>query len=150
MAYVRDFKELPKQMEKRAKEWDRSRQLLMRRVGREVSQAVILATPRLTGRAQRNWLLSKGRPKTTYYSRVRGSPPSVTSAALLRAYRVAANFQITKRGNSVMYISNHAPYIERLNSGTHSRKAPANFIGLAFNAAWRAVKRHKMFLGKGG
>jgi hypothetical protein len=103
-----------------------------------VLETVVRTTPVDTGKARRNWsvAINKGRPPST---ELETTDPSGESTIAEGALKILT----TKRQpGEVVWISNAAPYIERLNEGW-SAQAPAGFVELAVQAGVASVRRGK-------
>lgn len=88
---------------------------------------LVEATPVDTGWARANWIPSLGRPVV----QVVGTPDAPSTAA--QAAGLAEVFTFTL-DHMAIFVSNHVPYIARLDAG-HSQQAPAGFVRLALARA---------------
>lgn len=100
-----------------------------KKVALEALARVVKRTPVDTGRARGNWQLAIGRPG--------GQTFDVTSesGAMARARSAIAELPPF----SVVYLSNHLPYIERLENG-YSKQSPAGMVAVTvaeINSAFR-------------
>ncbi len=102
--------------------------IAVRKICIELTTAVIVKTPRKTGRAQSNWFASVGMPENRTTDVIEGSAISVVA----RETKIADSAY----GN-VYWLSNNLPYIERLEYG-YSKQAPAGMARLSIEE----VKRH--------
>ncbi len=98
---------------------------VLKKVAIQVDQAVVLATPRDTGRAASNWLPSLNIPITSAREGAGG-----VGSALGEAIGVISE---AKLGDAI-YFTNNLPYIGVLNDGS-STQAPAGFVEKAALAA---------------
>jgi hypothetical protein len=102
--------------------------IAVRKICLELTTAIIIKTPRKTGRAQSNWFASIGSPVAFTTNVLEGSALSVVA----RESKMAEN----AFGN-IYWLSNNLPYIERLEYG-YSKQAPAGMARLSIEE----VKRH--------
>lgn len=87
-----------------------------------IDAGVVLGTPRDTGRAQLNWIVSQGKPDLTELAEP-GNSGTAAQTALAQA-----NSEIKKtEPYSLTYIQNNLPYIGVLNDG-HSVQAGSKYI----------------------
>ena len=99
---------------------------LVRETATRFLSEVTKATPVDTGRARANWNMSVGVIDTRSTENIAAPDAEATANERLEGYD----------GNKAVYISNHLPYIQRLNEG-HSKQAPANFVEKALMLAKR-------------
>lgn len=90
-------------------------------IARNLRVAPPEGTPVQTGHARRNWIPSAGQPHS---GEVDGDEYAQGLAAVL-AWKV---------GDGPLWVSNSAPYIQRLNDG-HSKQSPAGFVERAVDMA---------------
>jgi hypothetical protein len=102
------------------------------KVAIQVDQAVVLATPKDTGRAASNWLPSLNIPVTEARD---FANDATISSTLMEAGSVVAKAKL----GDVIYFSNNLPYIGRLNDGS-SMRASAGFVQKAALAAQVSLK----------
>jgi hypothetical protein len=104
----------------------------------QVLETVVRRTPVDTGKARANWsvAINSGRPPSVEKEETDPSGEATIAAGAL-------TILTTKRQpGEVVWISNAAPYIERLNEGWSSQ-APAGFVQLAVQAGISRFKRMK-------
>lgn len=114
------------------------------RVVTEVYKNIVERTPVLTGRARRNWNVSFNAPNPETTEDVAGVSQTGepwTAQERERVQNVVRNIQFAKVG-SVMYISNHLPYIYFLEHGS-SMKAPDGIVEGAIIKALADLKAKK-------
>lgn len=90
---------------------------------------IILKTPVLTGHARHNWMPQLGEPLHEELEGVAGvdyTGEPFTDTEIVKMRRVQKQLKAAPLGEAV-YISNNAPYIERLEHG-YSLKAPAGMV----------------------
>ena len=92
-----------------------------------VTAELVEATPVDTGWARANWIPSVGAP----VSAPSGSEGSSSTAAQADGQAEVLGYKL-EQGKA--YVSNHVPYIRRLNAG-HSKQAPAGFVQVAIAKA---------------
>ncbi len=88
---------------------------------------LVEATPIDTSWARTNWIPSLGRPVV----QVVGTPGAPSTAAQAAGLAEVLAFKLE---NGSIFVSNHVPYIARLDAG-HSQQAPAGFVRLALARA---------------
>lgn len=103
----------------------------LKKVATQVDQALVLATPRDTGRAANNWIPNINGPSSQYRKDAKGG----TSGILAEGQRVIKG---AKLGDSI-HFTNNTPYIGPLNNG-HSKQAPAGFVEKAVQAGKASLK----------
>ena len=121
-----DFNILTTSIKKAQKEVEEVPLKALRRVATQVDQAVVIATPRDTGRAANNWLPSLNTP--ILQANENASGPNGQILGVSQAVIFSANLGDT------IYFSNNLPYIGKLNDGS-SKQAPAGFVQKAALAA---------------
>lgn len=107
---------------------ERAAKALILEVNRELRKRGT-GTPVDTGHARASWIPAVGAP--TLLEPV-GADSSLAAAG-------AARVMAFKLGQGMLFISNVAPYISRLNAG-HSKQAPALFVERAIAAAIATIK----------
>lgn len=107
---------------------ERACKALILEINRELRKSST-GTPVDTGHARASWLPAVGAPNLV--------EPVGTSNALAQAG--AAQVMAYKLAQGMLYLSNAAPYIRRLNAG-HSKQAPIMFVELAIARAMQAIK----------
>ncbi len=107
---------------------ERACKALILEINRELRKSGT-GTPVDTGHARASWVPAVGAPNLV--------EPVGTSGALAAAG--AAQVMAYKLAQGMLYISNVAPYIRRLNAG-HSNQAPAMFVELAIARAIATIK----------
>lgn len=112
-------------------------------------QAVVVATPKDTGRATSNWIASAGAPseaiKAPY---VAGSGASTGEQCNAGAISQAAEAIAAHRPGQPLYIANNLPYIGELDRGT-SPQAKPGFVSAAVNAAISALRSGRIRILRG-
>ena len=93
----------------------------VRKLALDVTTNLAAATPVDTGWARANWIPSIGQPVTSPV----GSPGDVGQAATAQTAGLAS--LLGYRLPASVWISNHVPYIELLNTGS-SKQEPAAFV----------------------
>lgn len=95
---------------------------VMNRLALDITEGLIETTPVDTGWARSNWVPSVGAPNEDTV----GSKEDVSTDAQGRG--TAAIFaNLAAGGLDPLFITNHVPYIEKLNDG-YSPQAPAGFV----------------------
>ena len=107
-------------------------------VARLQSQPGDGGTPIDTGWARANWAPSIGAPNLGPAPRPPDGGASVGPQAAASAAGVAELAATYRLRRGPVFISNHVPYIERLNAG-HSRQAPPGFVQAAIVREVRAL-----------
>lgn len=97
------------------------------KIALDIDRRLVNRTPRDTGRAARNWIVSVGVPDTTQLP-----PPASPAEASIAVSEAGAILKNAKIGK-IIYVQNNLPYIDALNNG-HSPKAPPGFIEAEINA----------------
>jgi hypothetical protein len=120
---------------------------IVKEVAQEMLRDLILITPVDTSKALSNWQASQSFPILDdidpYFPGNFGSTRGPSSSA---AIRVGASNVRRKLKGTVLYISNNADYITKLNRGS-SRQAPAGFVEGAVMRASRSVRSKRLFRG---
>lgn len=93
-------------------------------------------TPVDTGFARLNWNISVGSVDTS----VKPKPGKDETFAAPDFASKAASALASYDGKQTIYISNHLPYIVRLNEG-YSKQAPSNFVETSLMLAKRQAER---------
>lgn len=109
---------------------------VIKRVGFQVQTELVISTPVDTGWARANWLVSIGQPTNgpTPKSGEKGLGNADVSEREARAARLLV--YDLKQGD--VHISNHVPYIGKLNEG-HSPQAPAGWVEDAIRRAMAII-----------
>ena len=123
-----------------------------RRASRRALQSLVISTPVDKGVARSNWRVGVGAPTRAVipaYSPGRnlGIGESANAVATIAAGVARINSVRGVRGvglTTAIYISNAAPYIEVLNSGS-SKQAPAGFIQIALAEARSEIRNFRVF-----
>lgn len=103
-------------------------------------QTVVVATPKDTGRATSNWLLTIGAPaQHTIPPYVPGESASTAEQCNASAISQAAQAVGGHRPGQTIYIANNLPYIGELDAGK-SPQAKAGFVSAGVNAAISALR----------
>lgn len=120
---------------------------LVREVATQVISQAARSTPIDTAEAILDWQIGVGSPpdqlgQALYPTRWNRDPPGpipdktpAVATVTGRASREIEGY----RGTGTVYVSNAAPYIQRLNDG-YSKQAPAGFVQLAVQAGLAAVR----------
>lgn len=104
------------------------------KVALAIDSAVVLATPRDTGRAASNWLASRGAPRYAIVPPLENPDDAIAEAA--------AAISGYKSGETI-FIANNVPYIADLNKGS-STQAPAGFVEAAVAAGRAQIAQAKI------
>ena len=107
-----------------------------------VLQTVINATPRDTGRAKNNWLVTTGAPSDDQLIGEEGDFDKSGQTAISKGQTVIAAVGAFAKG--AIYITNNLPYINELNKGT-SAQAPSGYVRIAIKAGVAAIKNARLF-----
>jgi hypothetical protein len=104
----------------------------LRRIAHNLINNLAIQTPKLTGAATGEWQanINKRATARTYREDLAGSTVATEEGAVIDT---AVNYKFP-----IIWISNLAPYIEKLNDGT-STQAPPKFIELALLQAEKAA-----------
>lgn len=140
---VQDIRLLPHVLEQYSIGFKDAYKRSITRVAKAGLRTAVNGTPVDTGRAVNNWVTSLDRPFAGYINTGAYLPPPAVVAAGSRIIDAID----TKKDQSVVYIVNNAPYIERLNNG-YSKKKPSGFIEKAMQAMFAESKTVK-FLKRG-
>jgi hypothetical protein len=107
-------------------------------------KALIERTPVDTSTALSNWQVSLDAPKLNFINAyVPGYLGYTAAESGAEALRRANETLQTKRPGQTIYISNNAPYIRDLNSGT-SKQAPAGFVEASLLIARKKMPKVKL------
>lgn len=123
---------------------------VLRRTALAILTEVVLGTPVDEGRARSNWAVGLGAAPLTG-----GKPPhapgknlGIGEGANARATIAAGSGVIgNARPGQAIFISNHLPYIGRLNDG-YSAQAPAGFVETAVLSGTRVARKAGPLAGK--
>ena len=119
--------------------------LAKKETAKAVLKALVTYTPVDTGQAISNWRVGIGRPEVeTRGALAPGVKGSTAGANRSQAYEVGARLIDSAAPGQTVFISNHLPYIGRLNDG-YSGQAPAGFVELAEQSGELTVKRVRLF-----
>lgn len=113
----------------------------VRRLALLILSELVIQTPVDTGRARSNWIVGLGGPpdainEDPYVPGEGGSTDAANANAAIAAGTAAVS---DREPGQTIYLSNNAPYIEKLNQGW-SAQAPAGFIQAAVQ---HGVKRSR-------
>lgn len=109
-----------------------------------VDKAILETTPVDTGQAISNWVAVLGGPSSGQIQPYVPGKFGSTHTANIQAAYAQAVYTITPRtGNTPIYISNAAVYINKLNSGT-STQAPSGFVQNSVAYAVRSTRNVKV------
>lgn len=105
-------------------------------------QAVVSKTPVDTGRAKGNWITS-----VDFDDKSIRDPWLSGSQAVADVPAQAAKFNAAL--HTGIYLNNNLPYMQKLNGGTHSTKAPAGFVETAVQQGINAVRFRSPYVDAG-
>ena len=111
---------------------------LVKNVALAIGSNVIADTPILTGQARRNWQTELNQMPESVLD-MPESPSEGMDEALQILQQTVGQY---KAGDTV-HITNNAPYIKELNSGS-SQQAPANFVETSIMRATRLIRNVKV------
>ncbi|NAS06206.1 hypothetical protein GPS47_11485 [Acinetobacter haemolyticus] len=100
---------------------------LIKNIGRDLVQGVIVATPVDEGVARGNWIASKA-PDHTYDMNRKDKTGQGT------INKCFVFFAQNAKLGSVIYLQNNLPYIERLENGHSQEQAPHGMVSVTMNA----------------
>lgn len=119
-------------------ELERLAERAVRRIVFEVNAELVKTTPVDTGWARANWIPGLVNPSSFNPKTNRPSPELIPAAAAQQAAGLAS-LSAFKLGGSA-YISNHVPYIVKLNGGS-STQQPSGFVERALERGVRQAAR---------
>lgn len=99
----------------------------------DIASKVILRTPVDTGRARGNWQVSLNNPKE--------NPAISVDKNGGKTIRKAVQETQNAPGN-IWWLTNNLPYIQKLESGTHSKQAPAGMVRVTLEEFEAALKKY--------
>ena len=151
-----DISTFPARIDQRRIQLKKGLNLLNQNVVREVVKKVVRATPVDQGIARSNWNVSRGTPnpavRGAYFPLPKFTNPGKlrerknATAAVAAAESTILQFRPGDQEGSVLWISNHTPYIGDLDSGS-SVQADQDFVEKAVREGVRVgFRRSKGFL----
>jgi hypothetical protein len=114
-------------IDKRARDVERRAAQIVARVALNAQRRLAVATPKKTGFAAVNWLVSTHARRNDTIPAPGAS--SAVSVAINQGRAALARYG-SRGGTPPIFITNNVPYIEQLNNGS-SAKAPAGFVQVA-------------------
>lgn len=99
----------------------------VRKIAMDIDRRLVNRTPRDTGRAARNWIVSISEPDTTQLPE-----PESRNAADAVIQESEQKLKNLKKGQKV-FVQNNLQYIQALNNG-HSPQAPPGYVDAEINA----------------
>lgn len=100
---------------------------VVRKIAMDIDRRLVNRTPRDTGRAARNWIVSISEPDTTQLPE-----PESRNAADAVIQESEQKLKNLKKGQKV-FVQNNLEYIQALNNG-HSPQAPPGYVDAEINA----------------
>lgn len=142
----RNLNDLAKSLEAKAKQIDKAASEVAIQTAMIALKTLLERTPVDTSTALSNWQVSLEAPKLNFINAyVPGYLGYTASESIAQAQSVGNMVLSKKKPGQTIYITNNAPYIRDLNSGT-SKQAPAGFVEAAMLVARKRMP--KIDLGK--
>lgn len=144
MATSRSLGQFEKRMGRIGKGVLKNVEMTVRRAALAADNALVISTPKDTGRAAGNWVTSIGSPQLEeIIVGLDDNAGAAATAALAQGAGVISRWKVRM---GPIFISNSVPYIEQLESGS-SQQAPAGMTAFAIAAAERQLKKAKLLRG---
>lgn len=119
---------LAKRLESKANKIEKAASEISKQTALFLEGALLWDTPVDTSQALSNWELTLGAPSYKFIGpHVPGEHGSTQTASIAEAYSLAKSVASKKRPGQEIWLSNNAPYIVDLNSGS-SAQAPAGYV----------------------